>query len=135
MSSTYTTDTEGPWSLPTAFNLMSKSISAQSLPNYTLTPAQNGMIITTEWSGLPVIPTNLPDGFTCTIAFYAGANGIPWDASTLPVPMFILPGSSQRDPAATFRLEKGQSCILCAASSCLADGGGTCTWYFVIRGS
>jgi hypothetical protein len=107
------------------------TVSAQALPGLNLTVAQNGQVVTTEWAGQPIIPANLPDGFTCTFINYSL---YPWTSNQLTTPLFVTAGTAYSSPAATFGLQPGQSAVLTAASV-LAPGGGTTIRYFVAKGS
>ena len=107
------------------------TISAQDLPGYNLTSAQNGMVITTEWGGQPIIPVNLPDGFYCMIVNYSPYT---YNSNVLATPLFVLTGTKYSNPAASFSLQLGQSCMLTAASV-LSPTGGTTIRYFVAKGN
>ena len=107
------------------------TVSAQALPGQNLTTAQNGMVITTEWAGSPIIPVNLPDGFSCTLINYSN---YPYPSNVLAAPMYTLANTSYSTPASSFTLQPGQSCVLTAAS-CLSAAGGTAVRYFVAKSS
>ncbi len=109
---------------------LTPTISAETLPGHNLTSAQNGMVITTEWSGQPIIPVNLPDGFYCTIINYSL---YPYNSNVLSTPLFILTGTASSSPAASFSLQPGQICVLTAAS--VLTAGGNNIRYFVAKGS
>ena len=94
-------------------NTILPTISAQALPGYALTADQNGLVITTEWTAQPVIPTKLPDGFSCTIINYSNTT---FTSNTLATAMFILPGTISANAVSSFSLKPGQSCVLTAAS-------------------
>lgn len=81
-------------------------------PSLTLTPANSGEIITTQWSGQPVIPTNLPSGFQCTIINYSGTK---YTSCVLNQPMFVTTGMVWNQGTASFTLEPGQCCVLTVA--------------------
>jgi hypothetical protein len=95
-------------------------------PGLTLTSANSGQVITTQWSDQPVFSTNLPVGFVCTILNYSNYG---WTSNVLASPMFVLTGMSAAAGATSFTLQAGQSCTVIAASV----NGKLC--YFVSRGS
>jgi len=105
--------------------------SAQDLPGEAVTTDQNGTVITTEWGGSPVIPTDLPDGFSCTIINYSQGT---WTSNELAAPMFVLTNTNFNDPATSVTLEAGQSFVMTAASV-LASQGGNEICYFIAKGS
>ena len=94
-------------------NLATVLVLNSTNPPLTLSAAQSGDVILTQNSGLPVFPTNLPVGFTCTIINYSL---FPWTPNTLPTPMFVLAGMNFQTAATTFTLKPGQSCVVTVAS-------------------
>ena len=95
-------------------------------PGLTLTPANSGQIITTQWGGQPVIPTNLPAGFQCTIINYSLYS---YPSCVLSQPLFITAGTGWNAGATQFNLEPGQCCVLTVAPC--VDGA---LRYFISKG-
>lgn len=109
------------------------TVSANKLPNQSLSAAANGLVVTSQWTTLPTIPTDLPDGFTCTIINYSNST---FTSNTLSAPLFVLSGMTYANAVASFTLKSGQSCVLTAAAI-VAPGGsnGTKVYYFVAKSS
>lgn len=82
-------------------------------PGLTLSAANSGSIVTTQWAGQPIVPSNLPNGFTCTIVNYSL---YPYTSNTLSTALYMESGSNYNNPATTFTLNPGQSCILNVAN-------------------
>ena len=97
-----------------------------SAADITLSAAYNGLVVTTEWTDQPIIPEDLPDGFTCTIINYSLYT---YSSNTLSTAMFLLPGMPHDAGATSFSLEPSQSCVLTAAVV------GDSLFYFVEKGS
>ncbi len=56
----------------------------------SMTPSTSGHTFYTEWTGYPIIPDNLPVGYTCTIVNYSNYDA---PSITLPTPMFFHKGT------------------------------------------
>ncbi|HTI71479.1 MAG TPA: hypothetical protein VMF06_16015 [Candidatus Limnocylindria bacterium] len=87
---------------------LSTVYAIQNPPGLTLSATQSGGIVTTQWAGQPIFPTNLPVGFTCTIINYSL---YPWTSNTLATPMFVVAGSTFVTTT-SFTLQPGQSCVV-----------------------
>jgi len=59
-------------------------------PPFTLSAANSGQVITTEWGQQPTIPDDLPDGFSCTIINYSN---YPFSSNTLSTAQFFNTGT------------------------------------------
>jgi len=81
-------------------------------PGLTLTSANSGEVITTQWGQQPVFPNNLPVGFVCTILNYSN---FEWSSNLLESPLFILSGMNVETGAASFSLNPGQTCTVITA--------------------
>lgn len=87
-------------------------VAISNPPGLTLSAANSGQIITTQWAGQPVIPTNLPSGFQCTIVNYSWYD---YTSCVLAQPMFVIAGTAWSSGATTFTLKPGQCCVLTVA--------------------